>query len=465
LPFVNRAEELGLLEQWWAIPGGRLALVWGRRRVGKTALVEHFAGGRRTVFHTATSRPPADELGRLSDAVAPLLVDSLRDLGRRPFADWLDALETLASVARDDPLLLVLDEFPELVAGDGDLPSTLRAFWDRARTRTQLRLILCGSAVRTMESLQEERSPLHGRVDLRLIVHAFRPREAAGMLAPLPPAERALVWGLLGGVPLYLSWWDPARTVAANLEALVCRPGALLLTEGEYVLATDAGRGELGRRVLHAVATGRTKFNEIESTVRTNPARTLDDLVALRFLERLAPVTEDPTRTRRTTYRVADNFLAFWLGVVDRYRAEIERGLGPSILPVLLAELDDFMGPRWEAAYREHLRHLAATGGLPGQPVAVGAFWTTGSDAVEIDAVVLGGRERRPLLVGEAKWTRVVDARPLLRDLLRKAAALPGPPAPDLLLSVCARETVRHAEGALAVTAADIFAAPGESPG
>ena len=457
MAFVNRSLELEQLVSWWDTPGARLALVWGRRRVGKTALLEHFAEGRPGLFHTATSRPPTDELESLSRAALPLLGEGLRDLANRPFTSWLDALESLAEAARNTPLLLVLDEFPELVDGDPTLPSVLRAFWDRVKTRCQLRLLLCGSAVRSMEALQEERAPLHGRFDLRLLLHPFRPHEAAQMLTGFAPAERALIWGLVGGVPLYLSWWDAGETVAQNLERLVCRPAAPLLTEGDYVMATETGRGELGRRVLHAVATGRTQFNQVEQAVRTNPARALESLTALRFLERLAPVTENPKRTRRTTYRVADNFLAFSLGVVDRHRAEIERGLGPAIVPTLLAELDDYMGHRWEAAYRDHLRHLAASGVLPGDPVAVGPYWTTGADPVEIDALVLGGRERLPLLVGEAKWARSVDARPVRRALERKAHRLPKPPAGDLQVSVCARERVTNAEGVLAVTAADVF--------
>ena len=261
---------------------------------------------------------------------------------------------------------------------------------------------------------------------------------------------------LVGGVPLYLQWWDTGASVRANLDRLVCRPGGRLLAESDYVLATEGGRGDLARQVLHAIAAGRTRFNEIRQAVRANPARTLDDLVALRLVERLTPVTDDPRRTRRRFYRIADNLLAFTLGVAGRYRAEIERGLGPTILPVLLEELDEHCGLRWEAAFRDHLRRLAAEGALPGRPVAVGPFWTTGADSVEIDAVVLGGRRRQALLVGEAKWARRVDGDRLRTRLLRKAARLPKV-ADDLRVAICAREAVTNAQGILAVTAADVF--------
>jgi uncharacterized protein len=481
--FVNRTEELAALEAWWSSSDPRPAVVWGRRRVGKTALLQRFSQGRRSVSHTGAGRAAAGELVALSRQAAVALPGRLRDLAARPYHDWDDALDDLAAAAENEPLLVILDEFPEIVVTSPELPGVLRAFLDRTAGRSRLRLLLCGSAVRHMTALQEQRAPLYGRFDLSLSLHPFRPHEAALMLPGLAPADRALVYGLVGGVPLYLSWWDQSADLADNLLRLACRPGAPLLTEGQLVLATEVEHGEYPGAVLHAIADGRTQYGEIKDHIRAEPARTLDRLVELRLVERLMPVTET-ARSRRRVYRIADNFLAFYLGTLSRYRAEIERGLGKALLPVLIESLDDHLGMPWEEAFREHLRRLAVVGALGPDIVAIGPYWSAGGQN-EIDAVVLAGRDRHPVLLGEAKWARAIDGRRIAGRLSEKAHALRSTPRsaaptgsdrpagdaadspngaeidglPGTRLALCAREEIRDAPpGCLTITAADIFA-------
>lgn len=410
------------------------------------------------VFHTGTGEPAGAEIASLSRQVHAALPDSLRDLEEEPYTNWRDIFDYLARRAQRDRILLVLDEFPELITASPALPGILRAFLDQVHGKTELRIILSGSAIRTMEEMREYRAPLYGRFDLTLQVHPFRPHEAAMLLPGLEPADRALLFGIVGGTPLYLSWWNQDASFAENMLELVGYPGSPLLTEGQLVMATEVGAGEYTTTVLTAIASGKTRHNEITDAIGADPSRTLDRLLELRILERILPVTEQATRSRRRIYRIADNYLAFYLGPLMRFRAEIERGMGKAIIGPLLSTLDGYMGLVYEEAFRNYLRREANAGRLGDDIVAVGSWWR--DDGVsQLDAVVLAQREqtRVPVLVGESKWAVSVDARRIKTNLIRKAADLTSE-VDQLRYAICARNEVRFADPeTLAVTAADIF--------
>lgn len=462
--FVGRTAELDALRDWWERAADRPALIWGRRRVGKTALIEQFASTLpRVIFHTGVGDPMAGELGALSAEVRGAGMDGLRDLGVNPYRDWRDALDHLAEMAANEPVLLVLDEFPELLRESPTLPGVLRAFLDRTRGRTQLRILVCGSAVRTMWSIQETRAPLYGRFNLTLPVYPFRPHEAAAMLPGLSPEDRALAYGLVGGMPLYLAWWRQEATIQENLFRLIGAPGAPLLTEGRLIMETETGSA-VGGAILHAIASGATRYNEIQDAIGTDPARPLDRLVEARLVERIAPVTEDQEKSRRKIYRITDNFLAFYLGPVRKHRSEIERGYGLRVMAPLAGELDDHMGAPYEEAFREYLWRQAGTGLLGAEVVAIGSWWRTGGQD-QIDAVALAQPEltRIPVAVGESKWSRSVNGPRIKATLAAKAAGLTDS-VDQLRYVICARSEVTRADPETTViTAADIF--PDQSDG
>ena len=264
------------------------------------------------------------------------------------------------------------------------------------------------------------------------------------MLPDLVPPDRALVHGLLGGMPLCLSWWDQGADVG-ELRCLACPPGAPLLIEAQLVLATEAEAGVLLGAALRAVASGRTRYGEITRCAPSRPG----PWTAWRSCACWSGACPSPTvrAPGGRPYRVADP-LGFSLGVLDRFRSEIDRGLGEAVLPSLLASLDDHLGAPWEEAVRDHLRLLAGRGELGGrvgeEVVAIGPWWSEASDA-EVDAVVLAGRSRRPVAVMEATWAREADARRPAERLRRRAAAIPGVEDPDdLAVVVAARERLTH---------------------
>jgi uncharacterized protein len=465
--FVNRVKELAVLDDWYARPGPQLGVVWGRRRIGKSHLLAHWAAGKRAIYHVSRNRPMGQELAALSAAAAPVLDLPDRDLASRPFRDWDEAFDAFRRVAQEAPLVVIIDEFPELVQADPHVESALRAIWE-GMGEHPVRLILCGSAVRTMEALQEERAPLYGRATLRMQVRPFLPGEAALMLPDLDPAERARVWGVCGGTPFYLDLWEQTLSFRDNLVRLVATEHGLLLNEGHLILATEdfaGGRRErVPEQVLRAIAAGRTRFGEIKDALGIDPSRALAALADLDLVQRVLPVgrNADP---RRAYYRIADNFLAFWLSIVEPRRAGIIQGLAKSVAGVMESQFDGFMGDRWEDAVRAHLTQTIVEDPRVAPVTEVGRFWHQyGNDPAEIDVAMLSEPGGRLSVAAEVKWAKHEDGRRILRSLVRKAHAsdLVPPEGPDPVYVLAARQAVTGDLPAevLTVTAADVFGVP-----
>jgi len=470
MAFVNRKRELAALDEWWQRPGPQLGVIWGRRRIGKSYLIGHWARDKRAIFHIARNQPVREQLRQLSERASPLASSADRDLTRTPFSDWDDLFLVLANAARDEPLLLVIDEFAELHQAEPNIESTLRAIWEGVTADSKLRVLLTGSAVRAMEALQAERAPLFGRATLRLHLRPFTPGESALMLRGLPPAERAKAWGVCGGTPYYLDLWDDGAPFRANLERLVCTQQGILLNEGELVLATEdfAGghRERIPEQVLRAIATSHTSFSEIKAAISADPTRALRALQDLDLISRIQPVRSKPD-ARRAVYRITDNFLGFWLSLVEPFREYIVWGIGADVAEIIEDGFADFMGPRWEEAFRRHLVTVALADPRLRPVAGIGEFWKAGTrgdgdgDQCELDAVILTGQERVVSLVGEAKWGVSANGGRLLRGLERKAIESGLPLADDLVYALCAREEITNLpndrDDVIVVTAAEIF--------
>ena len=455
--FIGRGAELRSLEDAWEQPGSSLVLVWGRRRVGKTRLLGRFADGKRAVFYGATQQAPAAELAAFSDAARRALAPSGTDLlAHGDFPNWVSALDYLAAQAASQRLLVVLDEFPYLVATEPALPSLLQRFWDHRGSASKLMLVLCGSAQAVMVDLQAQNAPLFGRVDHRVRVEPFAVRDAALFTPGVAAADAAAIYGILGGMPTYLSRWRTGQGRDANLRRLFGEASSPLIEEGEFVLTSELPDASGYFRILHGIAAGNRTFNALRDFAAIDIARQLDRLQRVGLVQREAPATEDPLRSKRVLYRIGDNFLHFWFRFVHRRRVDIARGLGREVVDrAIIPRLNDYMGEPWEEMCRDHVRRLAAGGALPVEVSAVGRWWNR-DNSIEID--VVGLDDRKVVLAGSVKWA-ASSGRTELRRLQASVEALPNR-APRVELVLFARERVRDVapDEALTFTANDLYA-------
>ena len=440
MTFVDRERELAALEQFWRSERAECIPVTGRRRVGKTFLLEHFAQGKRAVYFRCLLTGTPEQLPALGQALAELADDPV--LLAQPPASWAAVFALIEQLARRDRLLLVLDEIPYWAARDASLPSALQNWWDGRGRTLDLMLVLCGSAVQMMEGLLTGAAPLAGCITGRLPVRPLDFRAAADLVGYADPVTALATYGILGGVPLYLTFFQPARSLRDNILHAIVSPSSRLYVEPQAVFAAhhqvyDA-RSALA--VLRAIAHGRQRWSDIAEAVgvtTSSLSRVMEALIGdLGLVERVLPVTEShPTRTYYTQYHLTDNFFRFWFRFIEPNQGHIEFGDVERITDLILARLPDYMGLPFEAMCRDWVRMASAAGALAQRVGRVGTWWNPDH---QLDIVGLD-EEGRAAILGEAKWhTQPFDYQELER-YLGHVRALGSLPQPDVLHLLFAR--------------------------
>jgi uncharacterized protein len=403
--FVNRAPELRALERFWSLPSAQCIPITGRRRIGKTFMLEHFASGRHHVYFRCDLRGTAEQLPLLGAALAELTDDQI--LRAQPPETWPTIFTLIERLTAQERLLLVLDELPFWAARDESMPSVLQNWWDARGRYLNLMLLLCGSAVQMMERLLTGEAPLAGCITGRLAVRPFRLRSAAEMLPFPDPIDTLTAYGIVGGVPLYLTFLHPERSIRDNLIDTILAPTSRLYVEPHAVFAAhhEAFNAPQALGVLRAIARGRHRWSEIAESnglVSTQLARVMEPLIGdLSLVERRLPVTErHETRTYWPQYHLTDNFFRFWFRFVEPNQGAIEFGDIQAVADGIMAALPEYLGLPFEAMCREWVGLASAAGQLPERVSAVGSWWNANHqlDVVGLDAA------RQVAVAGECKW-------------------------------------------------------------
>ncbi|MEZ6016764.1 MAG: ATP-binding protein [Planctomycetota bacterium] len=362
--FIGRTRELAVLEELADSGKPELFVLYGRRRVGKTELLQRLSEGRRAVYFLAAQVREKDSLRGFREALKEGLGgDPLLD--GIEFPEWSTALGFAAERAGEERLIVVLDEFPYLCDSSKGLPSQIQQFWDTRGKRSQLMLVLCGSQVSFMEKeVLAERSPLFGRRTGQRRLEPLRPTEALEFFPDWPMRERVLAYACVGGMPAYLRRFDTRRTLLENIGREIMRPEGYLFDEVQFLLRSELTTPHTYNSILAAVAAGADKAGDIALHVGVDSptaAKYLHVLRELRLIDREVPVTEDPLRSRKGRYRIADRFLAFHFRHLQPNLSLVHAGRGGRVL-------EEFVEPDLERLYDDarvdfildHLRTEAA---------------------------------------------------------------------------------------------------------
>lgn len=446
--FIGRARELSLLERLLervreggrAGRPGRAILISGRRRVGKSRLVEEFIdrAGLPSLFFTASAQHAIDaDLRLFAEAVQESSLPDTALFRDQAPGTWDAALRLLArSLPDEQPSIVVLDEMPYLIQTDPGFEGTLQKAFDRELSRKPVLLICVGSDLAMMEALNEYGRPFHQRAT-ELVVPPLNPADTAEMLS-LPAAEAFDAYLVSGGLPLILDEWPAGQTALAYVGGAVTDPLSALLVSGERALAAEFPPDSHARLVLGAIGSGERTYTSIQQATGGIPAsslgRALELLTAKRIVDAAVPLS---TRSsRETRYSIADPHLRFWLAFLGPHLPEIERGRGDLVAARVKASWTAWRGSAVEPVIREGLRRIS--GQLPGGPQAIGGYWTRTNDP-EVDLV---GADREPVaqriaFVGSVRWR---DDHPFderdLAALINHRSQVPGADDSTPLLAV-----------------------------
>ncbi|MFI9580975.1 ATP-binding protein [Streptomyces sp. NPDC052236] len=445
--FIGRDRELRVLRAAFeevrdaagSAKPGQCILMRGRRRVGKSSLVEEFLRRAEapSLFFTAAGGSAEDELTELLDSVATSTLPERELFAEEVPGQWNAAFRLLAEVLPDDtPSVVVIDEVPYLMDRIDAFEGMLQRAWDRLLSRKPVLLLLVGSDLSMMEALNSYDRPFHQR-GREMVLGPLNPADIGEMLGLEPAAafDAALV---TGGLPLVCAEWRTGASLWEFLRDSLDNPISALLVSAERSLAAEFPPHAMSREVLRAIGTGERTFTNIARAAggiaHTTLTRATEVLTEKQVVAAELPLSPRPSKERR--YRVADPYLRFWLAFLDPHMAEIERMRGDLTLNRIKQQWTSWRGRAIEPLVRESLARLLPDGELPAAP-AIGGYWTR-SNNIEIDLV---GADRQPvakqlLFLGSVKWLEnsMFDSHDLAA-LHKHRAAITDDPVPLVAVS------------------------------
>lgn len=424
---------------------GALLAMRGRRRVGKSRLVEEFAqsAGCPCVFYTAVQEEGGTELGRFTRAIerseAPRATDVAA--GLRP-ETWEAALALAADGAtRSKPVILVIDELPYLAAKEPSIEAVLQMVWDRTYQSAPVLVILIGSDEAMMGALTEQGRPLYDRAR-EMTVEPLSPADV-GELLGLEPADALDAYLVIGGFPVLALEWGRGRTLASYARDALTDPTSFLVLSAERALAAEFPTEAQARAVLGALGEGTGAHSRILGQTNLS-ATTVNEALHLlarkRVVRRLTPYSARAA-PKTALWEIVDPYMRFWLRFVNRRVDLIERGRGSLLVEEFRQGWPSFRGRAIEPVVRDSLERLLPDAGRFGAARYAGGYWNR-TGAIEVDLV--GGDAwpvaKRVAFVGSVKWRqRRRFNRADARELASQREQVPGASGRTLLVGVSSR--------------------------
>ena len=410
--FIDRAAELKLLEEEFKAKAS-LIVIYGRRRVGKTELVNKFISNKPNIYFLADERSDMGNLKEMQGIMADYINEPL--FSKAAITSWTELFDEFMQRVKGKTVI-VIDEFPYLIRGNKAIPSIFQKIWDLNLAKKEIFLVILGSSISMMEKhALDYKSPLYGRRTAQLKILPLKFRHLKEFFPKKEMQELIKIYAVTDGIPLYIRKLDAELSFMDNLRQNVFHVGKFLYGEAEVLLKEELREVAKYFNILRAIADRRCKFNDIVLDTgldKTLISKYLQNLLEMHIIKKEFPVTENK-ETRNARYIFSDNYYNFWFRFIYPYKTLIEGEKHDELLNVINSKLNIYFSFIFEKICKESLEHVK----LPFIPIKLGRWWHKDK---EIDIIALNEQAKEIMFV-ECKWKDNINAEKILAELKEKS--------------------------------------------
>lgn len=403
--FIGREKELKKLNDLYNTEKFQFPVIYGRRRVGKTALINEFIKDKDAIFFTGIESSAQQNLENISKSI---LSFSDTTIENATFPSFQSALEYVFKLAESQRIIFVIDEYPYLAKSSKSLASILQFLIDRNKDTSKLFLILCGSSMSFMENnVLAYKAPLYGRRTAQFKIHPFDFFETRRYFKNFNDVELATVYGIIGGTPQYLLQINDNLSLEENIKKNFLDTSSPLFEEPNNLLKQEVREPAVYNALITAIATGSTKLSEISSKSGLETSACvayLKNLISLGIIKKETPIGE--STTRKTIYKIDDNLFRFWYRFIPDNYAAINRGLIDFVYNKISPQINNYMGSIFEDICIQYLWKQMENEKTSIEFRNLGRWWGNDSkNKCEAEIDIIGTDGKNSALFGECKWT------------------------------------------------------------
>lgn len=426
MKFVGRDREIKKLHTLYQDEGFQFVVIYGRRRVGKTMLINEFLKGKRSAYYMAVEGTAKENLTGISKA---LLTEGASDFYMPEFSDFESLLLYIDHLCKNsdgqERLVIAIDEFPYLAASYPAISSMLQSHIDQCWKNSNLFLILCGSSMSFMEErVLGYKSPLYGRRTAQFKLHPFSYFEAKEMLSEFSTEEQAVLYGVTGGIPEYLSRIRSNQSMDDNIKKLFFDESGRLFDEPGNLLKQELQDPSSYHSIITAIAGGASRLNEIATKTglaSSGCSAQIQSLITLGIIKKETPLTEG-IKSRKTLYTLEDFMFLFWYRFVRPNLSGIMRGIGETIYEVSVKpQISHFMGYIFEEICKQYLYLPQIYMTLPFPAGEFARWWGNNPKKKRQEEIDLMAENGLEAIFGECKWRNELADVDILETLQERS--------------------------------------------